>query len=437
MSYIISHDSRAKNSWNLIVIFCSILFAIVQSYRLTFSDDHPDIIYWTCIGIFALDIVLNFNFAVRIGLKLFNDYPSIARNYLKGWFFIDLLAAIPFSGILYPLTSEAVIDKNLLLFTIAIRILPLFKIIKVLRLLKEVQENLGISPGIMRLTNFAYLFIHTVHFMSLGWIIIGAAEVNRTPVDQYIRSLYWCITTIATIGYGDYFPNHEVNIQILYTIVVQIFGVGMYGYIIGNISTLVANLDIARANYQKKMEEIDDYMRSKDMPKTLQGRVKDYYYYLWETRKSVSSISFLSELPHTLHMNILLHLNKEVLEKVELFKNADEIFIREIVHLLKPLVYLPDDFIIMQGEYGDCMYFLNAGTVDVLVGGKKVVTLGAGSPFGETALIQGEKRTASIQAVAHCEVYRLDKDDFDNLRKKYPEFDEQIKKIVEERLTKK
>jgi voltage-gated potassium channel len=208
----------------------------------------------------------------------------------------------------------------------------------------------------------------------------------------------------------------------------------MYGYIIGNVATLIANIDVARANYQAKMEEINDFLRTKRVPGTLQSRVRNYYAYLWETQKSVTNVSITEELPHTLSMEISLFLNRSILEKVSLFKNANEIFIREIVQLLRPLVFLPDDYIILQGEYGDCMYFLSNGDVEVLVNGVRVASLGQGSPFGETALIQGEKRMASIRAVSYCDVYKLAKADFDALRARYPDFDAQVRKVVEDRL---
>src|SRR5208283_2858053 len=231
-----------------------------------------------------------------------------------------------------------------------------------------------------------------------------------------------------------YTPNHDSNLQIIYTIVVMIFGVGMYGYIIGNVATLIANLDVGRANYQAKMEEINDFLRTRRVPGQLQTRVRNYYAYLWETQKSVSPVSITEELPHTLSMEISLYLNRAILEKVALFKNVNEIFIREIVQAMQPMVFLPDDYIIRQVEYGDCMYFLSNGDVEVLVNGFRLTSLGQGSPFGETALIQGEKRTASIRALSYCDVYKLSKADFDVLRGRYPDFDAQVKKVVEDRL---
>jgi voltage-gated potassium channel len=162
--------------------------------------------------------------------------------------------------------------------------------------------------------------------------------------------------------------------------------------------------------------------------------VRSYYAYLWETKKSITKVSITEELPHTLSMEISLYLNRSILEKVSLFKNANEIFIREIVQLLQPLVFLPDDYIIRQGEYGDCMYFLSNGDVEVVVNGVRVASLGQGSPFGETALIQGEKRNASIRALTYCDVYKLSKNDLDALRSRYPDFDEQVRRVAEARL---
>jgi CRP-like cAMP-binding protein len=122
-----------------------------------------------------------------------------------------------------------------------------------------------------------------------------------------------------------------------------------------------------------------------------------------------------------------------VVNRVDLFRGAGELFLRESVQLLRPRVFLPGEYIIRQGEFGDCMYFLSQGDVEVLVSDQQVARLGAGSPFGETALIQGEKRNASIRAETYCDVYKLSKSDFDVLRSKYPEFDAQVKKVVEER----
>ena len=431
-------EGPAKVAYNAFLIFSALAGTIITSYRLTFKLYDFDAIYWIITIVYVLDIPYTFNQSVKKGLKIYTDRASISRLYLRGWFAVDLVACIPFSWLFY-VTSlwapRSSIEVGAVLDIIMVtKLMKMVKISKVSAIFNDIKETLSVSPALMRLATFGFWFVTTVHLMACGWVLIGASEVSRPNFDQYLRGVYWCVTTIATIGYGDYTPNHDSNLQIIYTVIVMIFGVGMYGYIIGNVATLIANLDVARANYQAKMEEINDFLRTRKVPGPLQSRVRNYYAYLWETQKSVTPISITEELPHTLSMEISLYLNRAILEKVALFKNANEIFIREIVQLMQPMVFLPDDYIIRQGEYGDCMYFLSNGDVEVIVNGSRVASLGQGSPFGETALIQGEKRMASIRAISYCDVYKLAKADFDALRARYPDFDAQVKKVVEDRM---
>jgi voltage-gated potassium channel len=270
----------------------------------------------------------------------------------------------------------------------------------------------------------------------MGWILIGGSEQSRPPFDQYIRGVYWAITTIATIGYGDYTPDHNSNLQILYSIIVEVFGVGMFSYVIANVSSLVSNLDIARATYQRKLEEVNAYMRAQRLPLEMQERVRDYYSYLWTKQKGVDVTNVLENMPQGLSQEILMFLNRDVLSRVSIFQNANELFLNESVRLMKPQIFLPGENIIRQGEYADCMYFLASGEVRVEVDGKEVARLGPGSPFGETALIDNQHRNASIISQTYGTGYRMEKEDFNQLRAKYPEFDRQVEDIARSRINK-
>ena len=131
-----------------------------------------------------------------------------------------------------------------------------------------------------------------------------------------------------------------------------------------------------------------------------------------------------------LSQEILMFLNRDILSRVSIFKDADELFIRESVRLMKPQVFLPGEYIIRQGEFADCMYFLASGEVRIVINGSDVARLGPGSPFGETALIDNQHRNASVISDSYGTGYRLDKDDFNELRSKYPDFDRQVEAIA-------
>jgi hypothetical protein len=430
---ILAWNSRRRAVWNAIVLVAIMVFAFIITYRAIFHGFRIDATYYLLNAIFVIDLIINFRTTIKQGHIRVEDPKDIVRHYLRGWFTIDFLAAFPFELIPLAIFGSMPEETGSYRLYLALQFLTLIKLIKAVRLFHDLFEGLGIIPALRRLVTFVFWFAIVIHFMALGWIFIGASEAERPDFDQYLRSLYWVTTTIATIGYGDYYPNHDKNLQIVYTIVVQLFGVGMYTYAIANVSSLVSNLDVARAAYQRRLEEINAFLRSQKIPAPLQEKVRDYYSYLWSEKRSVTTGSVVEELPRSLALDILLHLNRDLLSRVEIFQGADELFIRESVQLLRPRVFLPDEYIIRQGEYGDCMYFLTGGEVEVTIDGQRVARLGAGSPFGETALVESGRRNASVHCLTYSTGYQLAKADFDALRAKYPEFDAQVRAVVERR----
>jgi len=430
---LIKSNSSLKTIWNIIVIFAVLIFSIIFSYRYTFHIYSHGPLYWGILLILAIDIVINFNSTVRVEHAESNDRKIIAGHYLKQWFTPDLFIALPLDFILLMALGIPEEHEGKQLYYFALMFITIIKLLKIKKITKELQQYLRVNPGIMRLMIFAFWFTQAVHYISLGWILIGASESARIPIDQYIRALYWSVTTVATIGYGDYLPDHDSNLQIIFTIIVQIFGVGMYGYIISNVSGLIANLDVARSEFIKKIESVRIYLNNKKIPGELQEKILGYYHYIWDKKKNISDANPISDLPDSLTLEIMLYLNRDMLKKVDLFKNAEDIFVREAIYLLKPSIYIPDDYIIRQDDYGDCMFFLSSGEVEVLVNNRQVAKLYPGSTFGETALLIGEKRSATIHTLTHCEVYKLSKTDFDNLRSRFPEFNREVEEISRQR----
>ena len=429
----IEHNSPIRVAWNVLILSAILAFLFIIAYRVVFRTFSASALYYALNILFFADIAFNFVTKVKLGHVRIETFPEIKRYYLASWFLVDAVSAFPFEIVLLAVFGGIPPMGPTYYAFLFLQSLTLLKLLKVGRIFKELQEAIDILPAVRRLTLFGYWLAAGLHIIVMGWIAIGGTEQARAPLDQYLRGLYWAITTIATIGYGDYVPNHDSNAQIVYTIVVELFGVGMFSYVIANVSSLVTNLDVSKSAHRERLEQVTAFMRSQRVPTELQERVRDYYSYVWAKQKGVDATNALEGIPQSLTQEILLFLNRDLLARVEIFKAADELFLRESVRLMKPVVFLPGEYVIRQGEFADCMYFLASGSVRVFVGDAEVARLGPGSPFGETALITNQFRNASVVSADYGTGYRLEKSDFEVLRSKYPEFDRQVETIARAR----
>ena len=194
----------------------------------------------------------------------------------------------------------------------------------------------------------------------------------------------------------------------------------------------------AKAHHIAMLEKVSAFMNYRDIPSALQKRIRNYYRYMWEKRLGCDESEIISVLPATLQMEISLFLKKDIIEKVHLFQGASDDFIKEVALEMRPVVFMPGDYIYKIGEKARDMYFISRGTLEVTSKDDQEVyrTLTVGDFFGEIALIQNQHRTANVRALGYCDLYRLDKNMFDHILTHHPVIAEQIKAKAFERKTK-
>ena len=341
------------------------------------------------------------------------------------WFAMRFLLAFPFFGFLGFFEGS---DSNLFLL---IKLLALVHLGALFHL-EDMEWYLG--PIQARLVPLLVIVPLAIHIAAIGWIGLGGEVDPKNPVvmtifERYTRAVYWATSTLATVGYGDI---TAVTVpQMWYSIMVEITGVGFFGFVLTNIASILGRLDSTRQRRTEWLERVNAFLGYHQLPSYLRRRVFEYNRYLWDAKRGYNDSELLESFPVGLKTQILLHIHGRGLSQVPLFREAGPELLREIVLELKPLLACPGEEIFKIGESAEGMYFIERGQVAIINGsGVTITTLNEGAFFGEMALVHNRPRGASARAVAYTELYMLDRSSFNRAMERHPGFAKTMKETT-------
>ncbi|MDD9939823.1 MAG: mechanosensitive ion channel family protein [Myxococcales bacterium] len=108
------------------------------------------------------------------------------------------------------------------------------------------------------------------------------------------------------------------------------------------------------------------------------------------------------------------------LREVELLQDLNEQQLLVLANASQPLMFADREVVIRQGDRGDSLYVCQDGALEVeyspeLGRSNKIARFGPGGVCGELSAMTGEPRTATVRAVGHTELLRLDKPAFQSV----------------------
>ena len=254
------------------------------------------------------------------------------------------------------------------------------------------------------------------------WVSVydDGSALFAEPGTQYLFSVYWALTTLTTVGYGDITPQNDV--ERMYSLFALLTGALVFGFMLSSIGSLVAAVDRQAALSEEKLDEVKEYMRWRQLPRELVLRMRRYYTYYYSRNTPFDEAQILGSLTPGLRFEVIQHALKETIGKIPLFaKTLDPLFQMEVFPVLKPANASAKEVIFHKGENPHGLYFLIKGQIEVISGvdGRVLYRIRQGSFFGETVLT-GRRQTATHRAATTCELLMISSEDLQQIFERHP-----------------
>ncbi|XP_052537918.1 cGMP-gated cation channel alpha-1 [Tympanuchus pallidicinctus] len=422
--------------------------------------------------LFCITMPVMYNWTMIIARACFDE---LQNDYLPVWFIVDYVSDIIYiadmfvrtrtgyleqgllvkeeqklkekykSSLQFKLDFLSIIPTDLLYFKLGLNYpeLRINRLLRVARMFEFFQrtETRTNYPNIFRISNLVMYIVIIIHWNACVYYSISKAigfgadtwvypntshpEFARLT-RKYVYSLYWSTLTLTTIGET---PPPVQDSEYFFVVVDFLVGVLIFATIVGNVGSMISNMNAARAEFQAKIDAIKQYMHFRNVSKDMEKRVIKWFDYLWTNKKAVDEREVLKYLPDKLRAEIAINVHLETLKKVRIFADCEAGLLVELVLKLQPQVYSPGDYICRKGDIGREMYIIKEGKLAVVAddGVTQFVVLSDGSYFGEISILNikgskaGNRRTANIRSIGYSDLFCLSKDDLMEALTEYPD----------------
>ncbi|XP_014327628.1 potassium voltage-gated channel subfamily H member 7-like isoform X3 [Xiphophorus maculatus] len=454
--WTILHYSPFKAVWDWLILLLVIYTAIFTPYSAAFllndlEEQKRRVCGYSCSPLNVVDLIVDIMFIVDILINFRTTYVNaneevvshpakIAIHYFKGWFLIDMVAAIPFDLLIFGSGSDET--------TTLIGLLKTARLLRLVRVARKLDRYSEYGAAVLMLLMCIFALI--AHWLACIWYAIGNVEkpylehkigwLDNLGVsigkkynysdpssgpsikDKYVTALYFTFSSLTSVGFGNVSPN--TNSEKIFSICVMLIGSLMYASIFGNVSAIIQRLYSGTARYHLQMLRVKEFIRFHQIPNPLRQRLEEYFQHAWTYTNGIDMNMVLKGFPECLQADICLHLNKSLLQGCKAFRGATKGCLRALAMRFKTTHAPPGDTLVHSGDVLTALYFVSRGSIEILKDDIVVAILGKNDIFGEMIHLFSKpgKSCADVRALSYCDLHTIQREEILEVLDMYPEF---------------
>ncbi|WCJ29707.1 Potassium channel AKT1 [Euphorbia peplus] len=431
-SFIISPYDPRYRIWETFLVVLVIYTAWVSPFEFGFLEkpEGPLSIADNVVnGFFALDIFLTFFVAYldKASYLLVDNQKRIAWKYVRTGFIFDVISTIP-TELARKISSQPF--KSYGWFNM----LRLWRLRRVSSLFSRLEKDRNFNYFWVRCAKLVCVTLFAVHCAGCFYYLIAAryknpentwigSSLGENFLEQsiwirYVTSIYWSITTLTTVGYGDL---HPVNTrEMIFDVFYMLFNLGLTAYLIGNMTNLVVHGTSRTRRFRDTIQAASSFAQRNQLPLRLQDQMLAHLCLKFRTdSEGLQQQETLDSLPKAIRSSISHYLFYSLLDKVYLFRGVSNDLLFQLVSEMKAEYFPPKEDVILQNEAPTDFYILVTGAVDLVVyknGAEQVVGQAkTGDLCGEIGVLCYRPQLFTVRTKRLSQLLRLNRTTFMNI----------------------
>lgn len=114
---------------------------------------------------------------------------------------------------------------------------------------------------------------------------------SHDSIHILIEQIYFSLTTLATVGFGDIHPQTEY--ECLFCILIFVMGVSIFSIILGNFTQIIVNISSLQADHEEDdmlscfIGCLEKFNNRQPINEEFTQRLRTFFYYKWKHDKNI------------------------------------------------------------------------------------------------------------------------------------------------------